>query len=266
VREPARGDADRGETERVLVVETLGATSPGRRRLRRAKPRETDTAEDVTVPVTRLTVIDATEVEDDPAAWLARVKKGDEERDELIRHALGCATRALAAWRVASADGTVADPSAESAIAVRVGYGHGDRLVEGQWEEAIEVPREKRRRTRTDALRPQERVAAFLSGRDTPLACEELLLRARSDLDGDRGREAALQVRVGLEALLAERERLASRGQEADLGLLDDRRSITGEAANEALRGLLSGERLGEVEETLQICERVLRRRAAFGT
>ena len=35
-------------------------------------------------------------------------------------------------------------------------------------------------------------------------ACEPLLLRARADLDAGRRREAALQLRVGLEALLAE--------------------------------------------------------------
>ena len=36
------------------------------------------------------------------------------------------------------------------------------------------------------------------------LACEELVLRARADLDAGRFREAALQARVALESLLAE--------------------------------------------------------------
>ena len=42
--------------------------------------------------------------------------------------------------------------------------------------------------------RPQERLAALLGGRDAALACEELALRARGDLDHGRAREAALQL------------------------------------------------------------------------
>ena len=43
---------------------------------------------------------------------------------------------------------------------------------------------------------------------------------------------------------------------------LDERRAITGEAANEALSGPLSPDRAAEVTETLRLAERVLRRRA----
>ena len=53
------------------------------------------------------------------------------------------------------------------------------------------------RRRRTDVLRPQQHVASVLGGRDELLACENLVLRARLDLEQDRGREAALQLRVG---------------------------------------------------------------------
>ena len=45
----------------------------------------------------------------------------------------------------------------------------------------------------------------------------------------------------------------------------DERRSITGEAANEALGGELGDGRMAEVTETLRLCERVLRRRRALG-
>ena len=51
---------------------------------------------------------------------------------------------------------------------------------------------------------PEERFAALLGGREQALACEELVLRARADLDAGREREAALEARVALEALLAE--------------------------------------------------------------
>ena len=108
-------------------------------------------------------------------------------------------------------------------------------------------------------------MAAVLGGRERALVCEELVLRARADLDAARIREAALQVRVGLEAMLAERESLNAPGQDEDLGFLDERRRITGEAANEALRGRLNGEREREVTETLEVCERVLRRQTVHG-
>ena len=215
--------------------------------------------------VTRLTVVDADPIQGEGDAWLDRIRKDSDERDALVDRGLVVATRAIAAQRVAAADMSLADPSLDSAAIVRVGFGEGDGLVNGQWEGAVEVPREARRRKRGEAIRPQERMAAFLGGRDTPLACEELLIRARADADGGRGREAALQVRVGLEALLAEREAFRQPSQADDLSFLDGRRRTTGEAANEALRGTLTDERIAEVEETLAVCERVLRRRSAHG-
>jgi len=247
------------------VVESYGAPSPSRRRLRKAKPRDAGALVELTIPVTRLTVVEANEIAGDADAWLEHTRKDSESRDALVDRALACATKAVASQRVAAVDGNLADPSLDAAVLVRVGFGEGDELVEGRWDEAIELPREARRRTRGEAICPQERMAAYLGGRDTPLACEELLIRARADVEGGRGREAALQLRVGLEALLAERERLGGAGQTGDLGSLDGRRRATGEAANEALRGPLADERAAEVSETLQICERVLRRRAAQG-
>ena len=59
---------------------------------------------------------------------------------------------------------------------------------------------------REAALRPQERFAALLAGRDAALACELLALRARLDLDQGRDREAALQLEAALGAGLAELE------------------------------------------------------------
>ena len=74
-------------------------------------------------------------------------------------------------------------------------------------------------------------------------ACETLLLRARADLDAGRDREAALQLRVGLEALLVElKEALADPGHEEDMATLSERRSEAGEAANAALQGDLTRE------------------------
>ncbi|HMI81180.1 MAG TPA: hypothetical protein VK480_05275, partial [Solirubrobacterales bacterium] len=99
-------------------------------------------------------------------------------------------------------------------------------------------------------------------GRERLDACETLLLRARADLDAGREREAALQLRVGLEALLVELHgALTDPGHEGDMATLQQRRTEVGEAANAALHGELGEERKTQVEELLETCERVLRRR-----
>ena len=93
--------------------------------------------------------------------------------------------------RSAAADPRVPVPSRERALVVRVGYGAGEQVSEGRWSEAVEVPAPRPgRRERSAVLRPQERLAAILGGRDVALACEELTLRARLDADAGRWREA----------------------------------------------------------------------------
>ena len=84
-------------------------------------------------------------------------------------------------------------------------------------------------------LSPQERLAALLSGRDAALACEELTLRARGDLDHGRAREAALQLAIALDTALAELEAWREQGDMARrLEELDDRRGAVAEAARAA--------------------------------
>jgi hypothetical protein len=256
------------DPERVLVIGIADAPPRPRRRLGRAKPKDADPeAEATPVPVTTLTAIraDADLGDEDAArAWLAGVREDPEAIAAEIETALRLVNLAVHAHRAAALDPALADVGAAGALAVRVGYGTGDELAEGRWSEAIEVPQSERRR-RAEVLRPQERVAEVLGGRTAVATCELLLIRARADLDAGRGREATLQVRVGLEALLAERDALAAPDQDKDFAALDERRSVTGEAANEALAGELGAERAAEVAETLRICERVLRRKRALG-
>jgi hypothetical protein len=106
-------------------------------------------------------------------------------------------------------------------------------------------------------LAPQERLAAILGGRDAPLAGEDLLLRARADLDAERHREAALQARVALEALIAELGR-----ESRDVDDLRNRRQAIGQAANAALDGDLSEEQAVAVAEAVVAMDRALRHRA----
>ena len=121
-----------------------------------------------------------------------------------------------------------------------------DRATEAR--EVDTETRASRRRRREEELRPQERVAAVLRGREQLDACETLLLRARTDLNANRHREAALQLRVGLEALLVElKNALADPDHEKDMGTLNERRTEAGEAANAALQGDLTPEQRTQV-------------------
>lgn len=249
----------------------------GRRRRGKVRPASADGAPEV--PVTRLTVIQPEPLAgtEEAEAWLAQARGAPERTDELVAAAHALVNRALHVHRLATQDPYGGGISASMAIATRVGYGIGDELADGKFTDAIEVPPAPGPRGRTEALRPQERLAAALGRREEMGACETLLLRARADLDGERVREAALQLRVGLEALLAEVRAPTPAGsprpgagqiadqqagrQIQDLDALRERRTMTGEAANEALTGELSTDRATEVAETLEICERVLRRR-----
>jgi hypothetical protein len=251
----------------VLVVRVDNAPPHPRRRLGRAKPRNSDPADaGPAVPRTTLTVVrpEALGEQEAAAAWLAGLRDDPDAVAAELAAGVEFLNRAVHAHRAATLDTAIADVTAGAALAVRVGFGTGEDLAEGAYAEAIEVPLGERRR-RAELLRPQERVAEVLGGRGTVPACELLLIRARADLDAGRTREAALQLRVGLEALLAEREALAAPDQDKDFAALDERRQVTGEAANEALAGDLSEARAAEVTETLRISERVLRRKRALG-
>jgi hypothetical protein len=248
----------------VVVLATLGA--PQRRLLRGRRPSEAPPQpEPAPVTTARATVIDTAEVGDDEAAaWLSSGAAGAAEE------ALELLTRAVHAHRLAAADPGVPPLSLEWALVVRVGYGSGEQVAEGGWTEALELPlpRGSRvRRRRVAALRPQERLAALLTGRDEALACELLVLRAREDLDAGRWREAALQVRVALEAALAELER--SPGGAADMarrvGELRDQRGPVGTAANAALQGELDDAAREAVQHALGRLEAALRARSAAG-
>jgi hypothetical protein len=92
-------------------------------------------------------------------------------------------------------------------------------------------------------------------------ACESLVLRARLDLEEGRTREAALQLRVGLEALLRELADEDNAGVQEDLGLLSEQRDQVVQAANTALRGSPDDEQMVVIREVVTRCERALRRR-----
>jgi hypothetical protein len=248
-----RGHA--GEPEHVLVTTTLGA--PQRRLLgNRPKPAGTEPAP---VPTARATLIAAKpfESEADAGTWLKAATEDD------IDEAIAVLNRVLHLHRTASADAFVREVARGQALIARVGYGEGEQVAHARWTEATTFPTPREGRTRrAAALRPQERLAALLGGRDAPLAAEELALRARADLDAGRRREAALQLRIALEAALAElepwREQLAERLDE-----LRDERAAVGAAANAALQGGIEDGTEAEVDRVLTRIEAALRARAS---
>ncbi|HEX8156286.1 MAG TPA: hypothetical protein VF526_02770 [Solirubrobacteraceae bacterium] len=252
----------------ILVLQTLGAAErrllPARRRARKAPPDPPPQP----VLTVRATLIDTAALDGSAAAdrWLR-----DADLEALAADGLARLNRVLHAHRAATADPTVLPVARSQALVVRVGYGDGERVADGGWDGARELAPASRgapsaimRRGGAHPLRPQERLAALLAGRDAVLACEELALRARADLDAGRIREAALQLRAAFEAALAELEpwrdqaRLARRLEE-----LRERRGEVDAAADAALRGGLDVEHIETVERVLRGVEAALRARTA---
>ena len=254
--------------ESVLVVQTLGAPRPPSRRRRRPRAADPE-AERRPLPLSQATAIRAFapfSSGEEAERWLDGVSEAEDTADVLLADGIALLNRALHAQAVAAGDPHGQTLTPERAATVRIGYGSGEETAEGRYTAAREIDvwssGASRRRRREEDLRPQERVAAVLGGRERADACETLLLRARADLDAGREREAALQLRVGLEALLAELAgAVEDPGHETDIGTLRERRLEAGEVANQALRGDLDAHQATVVRELLELCERVLRRR-----
>ena len=236
----------------------IGGHDAPRRRRRAGRPRRADPGP-AAVEITRATVIDA-EPLGDPETWLERATGAEAER--VTGDALALLNRAVAGQRVASADPWLPDADPAHAIVCRVGYGSGEQVADGDWEAALELPLPAARGARSLVLSPQERLAALLSGRDAALACEELTLRARGDLDHGRPREAALQLAIALDAGLAELEVWRDQGDMAErLEELDDLRGAVARAAEAALQGGLEVEVVASMEVALGRLEAALRAR-----
>jgi hypothetical protein len=198
--------------------------------------------------------------------WLEQTAGSEEATEELLADATAMLNRALHTQAVASGDPNVQMLSPERVTAARLGYGSGEEVADGGFSAAREVdPRASgapARAHRDRQLRPQQRLAAVLGEREDLDACETLLLRARGDFDAGRTREAALQLRVGLEALLVElRGALEDPDHESDMTAAEAGRHDAGDLANAALEGPLDDAEATRLEQLLALCERVLRRR-----
>jgi hypothetical protein len=247
----SRPDGD-SDPEHVIVLRTQGA--PQRGVLRGRSPRRTDSGEVEAVPTSRLTVVRAQPFGSDEEAerWLSDLRgdKGALERE--ASDAAAAVNRFLRAHRAAAADPWARDVSTEHSLVARVGYGDGDQVAEGRYASAYELPRKRPSSRRREDLAPAERLASIVGGREQQLACEELVLRARADIEAGRPREAALQARVALEATIAE---------VSEAGDLTGHRDSVAQAANAALDGDPEPQLQAAVEESVRDMEAVLRRR-----
>jgi hypothetical protein len=244
-------DRSEGPVEAVLVLGTLGA--PERRWLRDRRGRAVEEAAPEPVPTARVTIVRAEPFggRAEAEAWLDELRRDSELREAELNGAERVLNRALHAQRVAAADPYVGELSADRALAARLGYGDGRRVSDGRFAQAFELPSPGARRVRRSMEAPEERFAAILGGRETVLAAEELVLRARADLDADRAREAALQARVAIEALLAET---------GDRSLEDHRDTVV-----RAATAALDGDPPEGLADAVGAMEAVLRRRRLGG-
>lgn len=198
----ATGAVDGREPQHVVVLSTVGAERKGllgrRTRTRRADPEPEPTA----VPVTRATIVDPVPLsaESQARAWLSQL---DPERETQV--ATDVLNRMLFAHRIAGATPHIHEVSPAQALVVRAGFGEGEHVADGLWTSARELLLSNRRAgRRASVLRPQERLAVLLSGRGGHLLCEELVLRARLDLDGGRISLAAIELERAYAAALVE--------------------------------------------------------------
>jgi hypothetical protein len=243
----------------VLVLATLGA--PERRRFASKRQHQAQ-PEPEPVPVTtgRATVIDVSKPLPDAArarSWLSQAGENELDAD------LAVLNRALHAFRLVTADPYLHPVRRQQALVARIGWGAGEQVADGLWSDARELAVLSGRERRSKVLQPQARLAAVMNGRERPLACEELTLRARLDLDHGREREAALQLLVALDAALAElpADPVAALLAERIDELRAQRDAVTA-AAQAALAGGLSEAQRETVAFTLGRVEAALRARA----
>jgi hypothetical protein len=249
------------EPQHVVVLSTVGAE---RRGLLggRSRTRRTD-AQPARVPVARATVVDPVPLSLDSQArkWLDQL---DPERE--AHAAASVLNRVLWAHRIAGAAAHVHELSPTQALLIRAGYGEGEQVADGLWTDARElVLSHKRAGRRATVLRPQERLAMLLSSRGQVLLCEELVLRARLDLDAGRLSLAAIELERAYATALSElpgeqRSDLSERIEE-----LAELRDEVEQAAHTALPDAPAEPEEQVVRHALERLEAALRARTAAG-
>lgn len=238
------------------MLSTLGAPRAGPK-LRRGRVQALggDTAP-TPLPLTRVTFVRPRPFADESAAdaWLDQVCSDRDLWKRLAREATEQLNRLIHAHRTAAGDPYLADVDPGRAVAVRFGFGSGDEVADGRWKRANELSdTEARKLIQRDyeALRPQERIAAVLAGRESVGAHEDLIVRARGDLDAGRLGSAALGLSAGLDAMIAADPRIEGLSEAAATATAARRRVLAGSRPDPA-----------ELEAAMRAAETAMRRRA----
>jgi hypothetical protein len=252
--------ARESEPEHVVVLGTVGTRHRGMLG-RRSRMRPTD-AEPAAVAVARATVVDPVSLssESQAKAWL-----GDLDPEREAQTAAGVLNRMLFSQRIAAAAPHLHEVSPTQALVIRAGYGEGEQVAEGLWREARELLLSRKRTLRRSAvLRPQERLALLLSGRERALLCEELTLRARADLDAGRTALAAVGLERAYAAALVE---LPGEGREDLRRRIQELAALSAGVEEAATAALAEDEEIdaAAVQSALERLEAALRARTAPG-
>lgn len=195
---------DSQQVRRVIVLATVKAQRADQRKPGRRDRRQPHDMEPPTVPVSRVTLIAAEPLPDESLAadWLDRL-----DAEQEVEDAFEALNELLAAHRIAAADPYAQEVAPSQALALRAGFGPGEQVADGRWLRARELrlERPRRRRGRRAAiLRSQERLASVLASQRAPLLCEELVLRARLDLDHHRLAHASSELERALSLAVVE--------------------------------------------------------------
>ncbi len=277
------------EPAHVLVLDTLGASRAssgargrvgGRRRFARSGSGGAvvpPLPEPATVATARATVVDPVSVsaQRQAQAWL-----DDLDSERQVRDAIAVVNRALHSQRIAAADPFIHEVNPGQALVIRAGWGEGEQVAYGRWLHARELHwrepagrRSARRGAggrlrgagRSAALRPQERLARILGARGAILVCEDLVLRARRDLDEGRLNHAAIELERALAAAVPELRAEGRHDLELRISELEKLRPAVGVQARAAMPDNGDAPEEEVVRHALERLEAALRARTATG-
>jgi len=147
--------------------------------------------------------------------------------------ALAVVTRAMTTQAVASGNANL-QTAPPPPLAVRIGSGSGAQVADGRWEDAFELPPTPPAPRRRAPVPSEGRFAELLGGRASFPSCALLALRARSDFDSGRTREAVLMTEAAVTCAVAELDGLLA---EPRLAAITGKAAAASAAAAEARNG-----------------------------
>jgi hypothetical protein len=247
----------------VLQLQVAGAPAPKGGLIFR-KPKTAVSGEDPReVSLLVATLIKATEGLDgrrEARRFLETIKAQQDRQEEFIEEMVAVLNTAIRAFRAAARDPYLTEIAREDSREVRIGYGSAQDLTAGQWQEAFALPPPRRQRiSRAERLKPTEAVSLALDRSLPLLDAEDLALRVMLDLQQNRTRAAAVQLRACADLLVAE---LTDASHDP---VIAERRDVLAEharsienLANHALDNLLPEGAEMELEEALGAVEDAL--------